>query len=101
VYLVFVISRDALNMDREKVNPIINWHIPRSIFEVRHFHGLVSFYRKNIRNFSRICAPSVETIKGRKQPFKWMEVNDKIFILLKYKIIENPILALPNFNKIF
>jgi hypothetical protein len=62
---------------------------------------LASFYRKFIRIFSGICAPIIETIKGTKQPFKWTEAAYNSFKLLKKKIIEQPILALPNFNKLF
>ena len=40
VYLGFVISRDGLKMDPEKVQEIIDWPSHRKIFEVRSFHGL-------------------------------------------------------------
>ena len=62
VYLGFVISRDGLKMDLEKVQAIIDWPSPRNIFEVRSFHGLESFYRKFINNFSGICASIVKAI---------------------------------------
>ena len=71
VYLGFVISRERLNMDPEKVQAIIDWPSPRNIFEVRSFHGLESLYRKFINNFSGICASIVETIKKDRQPFQW------------------------------
>ena len=43
VYLGFVISRDGLKMDPEKIQAIVNWSSPKNIFEVRSFHGLASF----------------------------------------------------------
>ena len=35
--------------------------------EVRSFHGLASFYRKFIKNFSFVCNAITETIRGDKR----------------------------------
>lgn len=50
VYLGFFISSKGLKMDPKKVKAIIEWPNPRSIMEVRYFHGLeilFKFYKKN------------------------------------------------------
>ena len=52
---------------------------------------------KFIRSFSSIYAPIVETIKREHQLFELIEVVERGFRLLKYKIIEYPILAFPIF----
>ena len=49
-----------------------------------------------------MCAPIIDTIKGgRKCQFSWNEATDQSFEYLKKKVAEAPILALPNFKKVF
>jgi hypothetical protein len=101
IYLGFVISANELKMDLKKVNAIKNWPPPKSVFEVRSFHGLASFYRKFIRNFSGISTSMMDMVKKRHKSFHWIEEVEKCFNLLKKKITEQPILVLPDFNKTF
>lgn len=54
-------------MDPSKVEAILSWPPPKSVVEVRIFHGLASFYRKFIKGFSHVCAPIIDTIKGDKR----------------------------------
>ena len=75
----FVVSDEGLKMDPEKVKAITDWPTPRNVFEVRSFHGLASFYRKSIRNFSKINAPIIDTIKKDKQPFRWTAEAERNF----------------------
>jgi hypothetical protein len=101
IYLGFVISGNELKMDLEKVEVIRNWPSPRNVFEVRRFHGLASFYRKFIRNFSGISAAMMDTMKKRHKVFHWTAEAERSFDLLKRKITEQPILVLPDFQKTF
>jgi hypothetical protein len=71
------------------------------MFKVRSFHGLASFSRNFIRDFNGICAPMMDTIKKWHKSFKWTEEAERSFNILKEKIIERPILVLPNFGKTF
>jgi hypothetical protein len=88
-------------MDPKKVKEIKEWSLPRNIFEIRSFHGLASFHRKFIRNFSGISAPMMDTVKKRHKYFHWTEEAEKSFKLLKEKITEQPVLVLPDFSKTF
>ncbi|XP_048628610.1 uncharacterized protein LOC125575724 [Brassica napus] len=44
VFLGFVVSADGVKVDQEKVKAIQEWPIPKTISEVRSFHGLAGFY---------------------------------------------------------
>jgi hypothetical protein len=101
ICLGFVVSANELKMDPEKVEVIKNWPSPRNVFEVRIFHGLVSFYRKFISNFSGISVAMMDTVKKRHTSFHWTAEAEKSFNLLKRKITEKPVLVLPYFQKTF
>ena len=42
-----------------------------------------------------------ETMRGDKKELKWTHGANKSFKTLKQKVVKLPILALPNFNKVF
>jgi hypothetical protein len=45
VFLGYVVSAKGIEVDEEKVKAIKEWPTPKSITEVRSFHGLASCYR--------------------------------------------------------
>ena len=50
-------------MDEEKGKAIREWHVPKNANEVRSSHGLTSFYRRFVKNFSSLVAPLNELVK--------------------------------------
>ncbi|XP_071708258.1 uncharacterized protein [Rutidosis leptorrhynchoides] len=98
-FLGYVISSDGIRMDDRKIEAITSWLLPTNIHEVRSFHGLASFYRRFIRNFSSIIAPVTECMKGGR--FTWTDAAIAAFTELKHKVTHASILVLPNFNDVF
>ncbi|WMV38006.1 hypothetical protein MTR67_031391, partial [Solanum verrucosum] len=66
------VSSRGVEVDESKIDAIKNWPIPKSISDIRSFHGLASFYRRFVKGFSTIAAPLTEVIRKDK-PFKWGE----------------------------
>ena len=100
VFLGFVVSSKGVQVDEEKVKAIQEWPTPKSVTEVRSFHGLASFYRRFVKDFSTLEAHLNEVIK-KNVVFKWGEKQEEAFNALKQKLTNAPILALPNFSKSF
>ena len=55
--VVVVISPKGVEMQKEKMEGVLNWLIPRNVKEVQKFLDLTNYYRRFIKNFARIAAP--------------------------------------------
>ncbi|KAG7547458.1 Retrotransposon gag domain [Arabidopsis suecica] len=100
VFLGFIVSKQGLQVDEEKIKAIQDWPTPTNISQVRSFHGLASFYRRFVKDFSSIAASLTAVIK-KTVPFTWGEAQEHAFQNLKNSLTKAPVLALPDFNKTF
>lgn len=98
-FLGFVIDKDGLHINDEKLDPILNFEIPRTQRHVRKFMGMVGWFRRFIPDFADISAPINELTKTQyKQKFIWTPEADKAFRELKIAMTTTPVLALPDYN---
>ncbi|KAJ9691528.1 hypothetical protein PVL29_013644 [Vitis rotundifolia] len=100
MFLGYVVSAKGIKVDKEKVKAIKEWPTPNSITEVRSFHGLASFYRRFVKDFSTLASPLTEIVQ-KSVGFKWGSEQDRSFIEIKERLCGAPLLALPYFSKTF
>jgi len=66
-FLGVVIGPKGMEMQKEKVEGVLNWLAPRNVKEVQKFLGLANYYRRFIKDFARIAAPLHALVrKGQK-----------------------------------
>nr|GEU81777.1 retrotransposon protein, putative, Ty3-gypsy subclass [Tanacetum cinerariifolium] len=99
-FLGHVINGDGIHIDPSKFEAIKNWEDTRIPFEVCLFLGLVGYYRRFIKNFSKI-AKSLTILTQKSKTFDWGEGCKKAFQTLKDKLCNAPVLALPDEPKDF
>ena len=99
-FLGYVVSTKGIEVDVEKVKAIKEWPTPKSITEVRSFHGLASLYRRFVKNFITMAAPLTKIIK-KNVGFYWGADQENAFATIKERLCSAPVLALLDFNKTF
>ena len=99
-FLGHVINDKGIHVDPAKIESVKNWQTPKTPTEIRSFLGLAGYYRRFIKNFSRIAVPlTALTHKG--EPFIWDTDQEEAFQTLKQKLCDAPILTLPDGNDDF
>ena len=93
-FLGHVMSTSGVSIDHEKVEAVMSWERPESVFEIRSFLGLAGYYRRFIEDFSWLAAPMTRlTRKGVK--FEWNDLCEKAFQELKRRLASALILIVP------
>ncbi|GJW37330.1 putative reverse transcriptase domain-containing protein [Tanacetum coccineum] len=99
-FLGHLIDSQGLHVDPAKIEAVKNWTSPTTPTEVRQFLGLAGYYRRFIEGFSKIAKPLTKLTQKNKN-YTWGEEQESAFQLLKQKLCEAPILALPEGNDNF
>jgi hypothetical protein len=90
-FLEMIVDRDDIKMNLEKVRVIIEWETSTHLKELQVFLSFINFYKRFIKNFSRIVKSLINLTK-KKRLFVWNNVCQKIFEELKKRVIETFVL---------
>ncbi len=113
-YLGHIISSEGVETDQTKTDALRTWPVPADQSALRSFLGFAGYYRRFIKDFSKIANPlnkllgGPRTKKGKKHtpprpavPWCWTESCQLAFDTLRAKLMEPPILGYADFSKSF
>ena len=99
-YLGHRVSNKGLAVCQDKVAKILEWPTPQTPKEVRSFLGIASFYRRFVKDFSKIAKP-LSDLTRQETEFRWGTAQENAFSHLKRILCTAPVLKLPDFTKEF
>ena len=113
-YLGYILTRDGIKPQSNKIEAILAIHPPTNVKELRRFLGMVQYYRDMWMRRSDMLAPLTDlvgecgqtktTIKAKgtkKASWHWDEIHQKAFDLVKTTIARDVVLAYPDYSEKF
>ncbi|GKE41752.1 reverse transcriptase domain-containing protein [Tanacetum coccineum] len=91
------VSSAGLEVDKAKINVISKLPPPTNIKGIRSFLGHAGFYRRFIKDFSKIARPLTKLLE-KDTPFEFNDECPKAFESLKEKLTCAPVIVSPNWN---
>ncbi|GJS28484.1 reverse transcriptase domain-containing protein [Tanacetum coccineum] len=87
----------SLKVDNAKIDLISKLPPPTNVKDIRSFLGHTGFYRRFIKDFSKIARPLTKLLE-KDTPFEFNDECHKAFNSLKEKLACTPVIVSPNWN---
>jgi hypothetical protein len=112
-YLGYILTREGIKPQPKKVQVILALNLPNNIKKLRHFLGMVQYYRDMWARCNEIPAPLTDLVgecgetkttrmnKTKKKPWWWDPIHRQAFNNIKAAIAKEIVLAYPYFLKPF
>ena len=97
-YLGHILSEKGISTCPEKVESIDKMAPPKNCKLVKSFLGLSGFYRRFIRNYSKIVEPLTRMTR-KNAKFEWTKEAETAWKTIKEKLKSDPILVHPDLSK--
>ena len=62
-YLGLIITSEGIKMDQEKLSAVFDWSILQILKDIQSFLNFANFYKRFIRDFSKLAAPLNALVK--------------------------------------
>jgi hypothetical protein len=112
-YLDYILTREGIKPQQKKVQATLVLNPPNNVKALRHFLGMVQYYRDTWARRSEMLAPLTDLVgecgetkttrmnKTKKKPWQWDPIHQQAFDNIKAAIAKETVLAYPDFSKPF
>ena len=95
-----MVTHNKIKMDPNKISAISELNEPRNVKQIQQFLGLANYYRRFVKDFSKIASPLFNLLK-KDVPFVFNKDCEEAFSILKASLTSSPVLRPPDLNKKF
>ena len=100
-YLSHIISNGCIKPNPLKIASVTDFKRPTNVKSVQSFLGLVSYYRKFIKDCANLCSPLI-CLTTKPKAFEWTDSCEYAFKLLKSMLVSvDNVLILPDYEQPF
>ena len=78
VFLAHIVSKEEIEVDPQNLKVITERPRLTNVTEIRSFLGLVGYYQKFVKDFSKIASPPTNLLK-KAIKFEWTEKCERHF----------------------
>ena len=96
--LGYIVNRDGIHTDPEKVKAIAKLTPPRDLKGVRSFLGMTGFYRQCLPDYAQIAEP-LEELKRKYAHFVWGPSQSEAFEKLKQLLTSSHVMTAPRTDR--
>lgn len=91
-------SDKGISPDPSKIDVVKNFPKPTNADECKRFVAFANYYRRHIKNFSKIAFP-LNKLTRKLIPFEWGTEQEEAFNTLRQKLIGSEVLEFPDFSE--
>ncbi|CAD6234146.1 GSCOCG00012365001-RA-CDS, partial [Cotesia congregata] len=99
-FLGFIVNKDGLHPDPEKIAPVVNFPRPTNRKQLRSFLGLVNWYHRHLQDVAKAQGP-LNKLTGVNSEWKWGDQEEQSFQQLKQALVDARRLAIPQLGLLY
>ena len=99
-FLGLIVEGGQTRPDPKKIQAVVEWNEPTTRKQLQSFLGFANFYRRFIRDYSRVAAP-LTALTSSLRPFVWTPAASTAFADLKRRFTSAPVLVNPDPSRPF